>query len=341
MNRWSRFPRCLPAAKSVDIWLHEKISDLVHLGSGLETPPNNAFRARSWTLLKLACVRYYIPAYLGILRSRYDRLSFVDLFSSAGVSRYSEGGSDFVVPGSSVIAAAGAERPNGEHIGFDEIVAVDRSRENLDVLERNLRRWNFRSGTNLVTIPGDSPSEMASIGRHLSKTPKTHALVFADPDSLALPFDAIRSLVKSHDGSDLVLLHLISGAAMSNSPDVLRRMYGCDPPRSERELLSQLYADQLTSRLRGPRRKTPDLPRTVVERVRVTAGGDTGGYSYDVVFAWRKTSGLSPFSRIVESLRSKIEHVDGKDAERVLSTLAGGQSRLDDYDSERTGPTGN
>jgi three-Cys-motif partner protein len=317
----------VPPRKLPDVWLDEKLRDLVELGTGLETPGESTFLAKPWTLLKLACLRYYVPIYLNILRQRFERLAFVDLYSAAGASIYPQEDFRTIVPGSSVIAADGANRGSENALCFDELVAIDLSAENLLALERNLRRWGFDQGRNLFPIQSESTRLANVVGKHLSERPRTHALIFADADALEPPFDALKAIVKDHDAVDLVLLHLVSGAAMSNSPEALSRYYGCDPPaKPERETLSKLYVQQLEHALRPP--GGAHRP-TVVEKVRITGGSGMGGYCYDLVFAWRETKGGTPFAAAIRSLRSKVESLTGDDVRHIMSTICGSQRRLD------------
>jgi three-Cys-motif partner protein len=310
-----------------DEWLDEKLRDLVHLGAGLEAPGEGTFLAKPWTLLKLTCLRYYVPVYLNILRGRFERLAFVDLFSAAGASIYQQEDLRTVVPGSSVIAADGANHGLENALGFDELVAIDLSAENLAALERNLRKWGFDRDRNLFLIQSESARLAKVVGKHLSERPRTHALVFADADALEPPFEALRAIVKAHDAVDLVLLHLVSGAAMANSPEALSRFYGCTTPvKPDRESLSRLYVQQLEQALRP--RADPGRS-TVVEKVRITGGSGMGGYCYDLVFAWRETMGGTPFAAAIRSLRSKVESLTGDDVRHIMSTVCGSQRRLD------------
>ena len=318
--------------KPTDTWLREKVTDLLTVGRELIVPPSGSFEARSWTLLKLACVRYYVVPYLQILRAKYERLAFIDLFASAGASQYRHGDLTAIVPGSSILAALGAKDAAGNHLKFDEIVSVDRSAENLSSLEQNLARYGFRRSVNFFPVAADTTSVVQAVGQHLSETPNTHALVFADPESLEPAFDALQAMVRTHDAVDLMLLHLVSGAAMANSRRVLRRFYGCDPPaRPTRKKLSRLYVSQLAYHLRVGDTTAKPEPTTVVEPVRIEAGPGTGGYSYDLVFAWRQTGGRNPFARIIETLRTKVEKVDGQDVERVIGTMRGPQKLMDNF----------
>jgi three-Cys-motif partner protein len=331
----------VPNPKLTDDWLREKVADLVSAGKPLSAPPDFSFEARSWTLLKLACVRYYVAPYLQILRSKYPRLAFIDLFASAGVSRYRQGAFSTLIPGSSTIAAMGTTQTGGVSLRFDEIVSVDRSPANLDVLEQNLSQFGYQRGKNFFPIATDTSRIVEAVGKHLSETPGTHALIFADPEGLEPAFDAIQSLVRAHDAVDLMILHLVSGAAMSNSRPALRRFYGCEPPaKLTREGLSKLYISQIEKNLR-PSVASDVGSTTIVEPVRIEAGQGTGGYSYDLLFAWRRTSGGNSFTRIIESLRKQVEKLDGRSIEREVEAMSGSQSRLDKFYVAETGGTGN
>lgn len=316
----------MPPRKPPGEWLEAQLSALLTLGEGLEVPINGTFVAKPWTLLKLACLRYYVPIYLRILRNRYQRLAFIDLYSAAGASHYLQADSGLTIPGSSVIAAAGFDDGSGTPNRFDELVAIDLSAENLVTLARNVRPWGFEGGKNLFPIQSDSPKMAGAVGEHLSEKGGTHALVFADSDRLEPSFDALRAIVKGHDAVDLVILHLVSGAAMSNSREVLRRFYGCDPTEGfERESLSDLYVRQLE---RGLRPTVDEHPSTIVEKVRVAGGSGMGGYCYDLDFAWRRTRGDSPFTGTIATLRSKVGQLDGDDVRHVISTIRGSQRKL-------------
>jgi hypothetical protein len=138
----------LAEAKPLDRWLNEAVDHLLDLTSSGIEPPVGGFVARPWTLLKLAALHYYLPIYFNILRSRYRRLVYVDLFGGSGVSPYSDGGLTTVVPGSALVAASRRKQSAGNGC-FDEIICVEKDPARLLSLRDVLAGCGYREGVDL------------------------------------------------------------------------------------------------------------------------------------------------------------------------------------------------
>ena len=94
-------------AKPHDAWASEWLDFVLGLVPADANPPTIALSPQPWTVLKLIALACYTPMYLRILRGfGYGDIAFVDLYSAAGLSRYSKDGVSRVLPGSSLVAAS-------------------------------------------------------------------------------------------------------------------------------------------------------------------------------------------------------------------------------------------
>jgi hypothetical protein len=282
-------------------------------------------------VLKLICLDWYLPIYLQILRPKFERLVFVDLFSGAGISSIKAGSRTFALPGTTRLAANGFRPvPGGPLLRFDTILAIDRRAENLSILESTVGAMGYTPGVNLLTKVGD-PDDVVEWIRGELLTPRTHAFIVSDPEHLSPKWRTLETLVRSHSGADLAILHLVSGAARESGRasvsdadhSTLDSFYG--GRTTEGMALEDLSATYI-SMLEGIRQGQ----RTIVHRVKIHAGKRSGPYRYDLLFAVRETRTGSPWTRSFPLLVERIERFDGEKVEHVLRTMGGGQRTLDE-----------
>ena len=309
--RDGRAPGTMPKVPAAE-WLNSELDRLIGMAAGA-TPGPNPFDARSWTWLKLAVLDAYIPLYLRILRPRYQRLVFVDLFGGSGVSLYREGALTVPVPGSSIVAASyrTPTDPESDLGYFDHIVAIEKDPDRADSLRSALDARGYHDGQNCSVILGDANSRVPEI-RQILKPRETHALLFADPAGLDLHLQTLRDILRSHSGTDIFVTHLTSGAGRQLTPDAehskMTAVYGSEEWRKcgSRKDLTALYERALKGL------------RDIVFPIPVQDG--FSGYYYDLFFGVRKTSKGSGWAGAVRSIKSKVNSLTGKEVERLIRT---------------------
>lgn len=327
----------MPAKISPDSWLNKRIRELLDITQGWEVPHATAFRARPWTWLKLGVLSSYLPVYLRILRPRFKRLVFLDLFAGSGVDRYDSGGTPICVPGSSLVAASyhSAANPGARPLAFDSIVAVEKDPARARSLEAAVGRFGYVQGPNLSVLRGDCNDLTDQILDAVSGY-GTHVLLFADPEALDLHYSTLSKLLDKHPATDVFVTHLVSGSARTHSErsDKKDRFYGTHEwaGLSTRAEYADLYSRQL------------GLLREYVHALPIQA--ELNGYYYDLMFAVRATSTSSQWQSAVVNLRPKIARLSGADVELVLRTVVpraiagrrGVQQMLDSQPVQEHGP---
>jgi three-Cys-motif partner protein len=298
--------------QSPDAWLNSELNSLSSIGLPTVYNREVAFPARPWTFLKLSVLRAYIDrVYLPILRQRYRRLVFVDLFAGSGLCRYQNAGIDEMVPGSAAIGASFRQGPGTS--GFDVVVLVEKDGARLREAVEVAGQRGFTFGTNLFGIASDANVAVTNVSAHLRPS-GTHALVFADSDRLEPALDTIRRIVKSHPAVDVFVTHLNAGsargAASSESSTTRDAFYGTHDwsKESSREGLSRLYERQLGT------------IRDHVEVLHIRGGAGTGDYRYDLLFGVRETGGHAPFMNFIRSVGKKLDRLDGDAVSSCLRT---------------------
>jgi three-Cys-motif partner protein len=294
-------------------WLRKEVRELLSITAGWSDPGSEAFETKPWTWIKLAVLHSYLPYYLAILRPRYRRLVFVDLFAGSGVGRYVRAsGPALCSPGSSVVAASfrTVEPYKSRRHFFDRILSIDTNQSRLGILEEALASLGHATGPTFRAIHGDCNGRVADVIASMAPY-GTHALVFADPEGLDLYYGTLKAILDAHDATDLFVTHLVAGGARAHAVDESEKMdrfYGGPEWHqfSTRAEFSQLYA----RRLRELRDYVDVL--SVKEEI--------GGYSYDLLFGVRETSTHSEWRSVVSALRPKLEHLTGRDVKRVIET---------------------
>lgn len=303
----------MPAQKPHDKWLNEHVDALLEISQSHSTPLGPSFHARSWTWLKLAALDYYIPIYLKILRPRYQRLVFIDLFAGSGESLYTDGPLSLCAPGSSVVAASYRQRSAESGLQFDEIFCVELDPRRAAALSTSVESFGYRNGVDLRISVEDTNSQTGAIQQFLSR-PRTHALLFADPEGLDLHLSTLVSILKSHPATDVFVTHLNVGAARGQHPSspARDRVYGTGAWRRchTREDYTALYTGIL-QRLKD-----------VVISIPIRGDFDAPGYQYDLFFAVRKTSTGSDWTKSIDRLKYQIQSLSGEDVRRILRTRA-------------------
>ena len=308
--------------KPNDVWLRDRIDRLLQM-----VPPGanaaGGFSARPWTLLKLAALDLWIGLYLQIQATRFRRLVFVDLFGGSGLSPYDpREGVNLTIPGSSFVAAhrrtltsEGAQRPF-----FHQMISVDTDPNRLRALTSIVEGCGYRSGRDFFPTLASADEVASQLGRFL-RSSGTHAVLLVDPEDLDFSWASFETIVREHDGLDVIFNHLVAGASRSMSEAAKDRFYGDSGWRGlNREGLSSWFARRFGAL------------RPVYEILPIRGGVHDGSYRYDLLIGARRTRHGSPWRDSLPRLRERLEHLDADDVRHFLRT----RGRAADGSMQRT-----
>ena len=297
-------------SKPNDVWLRDRIDRLLQM-----VPPGanaaGGFSARPWTLLKLAALDVWIGLYLHIQATRFRRLVFVDLFGGSGLSPYDpREGVNLTIPGSSFVAAhRRTVTPEGDQQPFfHQLVSVDTDKIYLQALTSIVERCGYRRGQDFFPILASADEVASHLGRFL-RSSGTHAVLLVDPEDLDFSWASFETIVREHDGLDVIFNHLVAGASRSISEAAKDRFYGDHGWRGlNREGLSSWFAGRFGAL------------RPVYEVLPIRGGAHDGSYRYDLLIGARRTRHGSPWGDSLSRLRERLEHLNADDVRHVLRT---------------------
>ncbi len=297
-------------AKPNDAWLRDRIDLLLRMvPAGID--PSGGFSARPWTLLKLAALDVWIGLYLQIQFSRFQRLVFVDLFGGSGLSPYdTREGVSLTIPGSSFVAAhrRGPTSDGNQRPHFHQLVSVDTDASRLEALASAVETCGYRKGRDFFPVLSSADEVASRLGGFL-RSSGTHAVLLVDPEDLDFSWASFETIVREHDGVDVIFNHLVAGASRTVSEAAKDRFYGDSGWRGlNREELSSWFAQRFGAL------------RPVYEILPIRGGARDGSYRYDLLIGARKTRQGSPWGDSLPRLRNRLEHLDADDVRHVLRT---------------------
>ncbi|RLF07622.1 MAG: hypothetical protein DRJ60_02270 [Thermoprotei archaeon] len=172
-------------------------------------------REHYWSIKKLYCFAMFLPVFLQIGLSYFDKLIYIDTHAGPGLAKIGPEEDEFV-PGSPLIALKWPEiiaetcKPFRKiQRGFDEYVLVDKDPQVHNILHRIIN--NVAKDKEVAVINSDSNHYLPSLAKRISKEQakkRVLALLFVDPFGIIksqLSYSALSSLLGGDCKVDVVM----------------------------------------------------------------------------------------------------------------------------------------
>lgn len=314
--------------KSQADWLAEKIGFLCKSGDSfvdslvtLEYGPH--------TLLKLICIFYYAEMFAPIAKGQsarqrnYDGALYVDLFAGPGIVTIR--GTGDRIAGSPVAVTLAAMKKQAP---FDHSIFVESNAERCHALEKRLSKF-LPTGA-FTVLHGDCNREIHRVMRFIHKEwNKPILLTFVDPEGMEARWKTMELLSRGFLNVDFVV-NLTSGvsrvagklaAGMEGYKPIFEDFFGENAETilvkaSQGQPISQQYESSIKSVLGRPMGAT------------IPIKDETGHIVYQILGYTRLSLTGSPWTIGLETLRTRLEGVDGSLALSLLNVLKGRQKTL-------------
>jgi len=275
------------------------------------------------TPLKLCALKYYTEIYTMILKPDllrklgFNGKAFIDVFAGAGVSKITK--DNIKVAGSFPIAL----NYHYKDQPFDHYYGIEIDHAKCEALTQRSRR--YANEADLTLINGDSNEEIFKIMDEIDEK-KYHYLAFVDYESLkGLSWKGMKRILDSNGDLLITLInpHRTAGLAKKNTSafNTMCNLYSEEVVHKSTindSIVPNVLYDEYFNLLRVYRKNLLDIKIT-----------GSRGYNYTLLFATRETNSGSKYVRSMESLKSRIEEIDGLWVDSALSILKRGQQTLD------------
>ena len=312
-----------PAKRLMDNrdWLIKHLTPLMEMGRKVNEhdkslpvrPPT--YDKGYWTALKLITVRYYMPGYLNILAPRM-KVAYVDLFAGPGLNLI--GDPPIPVPGSPLLPWA----IEGTAHQFDSVILCEKKVEYADALENRVAEYDSSSA--VLIYQGDANDLIIQLPLILKERSIRHSLVFIDPEGLDFWFSSLEELLDSVNCDVIINFPSMGITRNLNTPNpetalTVRRFLGMNEterlPQNEEAAL-EFYRSKLAA-----------LGKDVSTEIAVRAGDSQ--FHYHLIPAVKSTRGGSPWFRILQDAKRRIERLGGDAVRIIAAQIEGKQKSID------------
>jgi three-Cys-motif partner protein len=301
-------------------WIANKLGLLnEHADSLVELEPGVTNSYSALTALKLIVLSAGVDVFSSIVPQDYDHSYYLDLFAGAGATKVED--TDFTVVGSPILA------PVMAHDHFNEYHFVDNDPEKVAALRGRL---DYIHGSTSVDLPREDcyvhkmeakkfvHDFLDDIKIETNGYSGFNAFTFIDPEGLDPPWHVTRRIAELY--GDLLIHYPESGANRNFNTEKAKQYYpsAINPENSDERVRKRGYLDGLESC------KYTDITIPI----RIDSGKSSRNYHYDLFYATRETPQGSPYKAAMQSMKRKIELLDGDDIQRVIRVLEGDTKSL-------------
>ena len=326
-------------SKSDHGWLESHLDPVLKLGDVCKKYHPDVYNDYgNHTALKLCALKYYIDVYTNILKPDLLRKigcrgkAFIDVFAGAGLSKVTDD-KKFVAGSMPIAMNFHWRKKNGtEEEPFDHYYGIEiKEKFHKALCERSLC---FKTPDKFTIILGDADEKIDLIVKDIVKN-KYHYLAFVDYEGLSgLSWASLKKLLGYNKGDVMVtvLRNMTREVGVVNSSNVseerkrdtlerLVSLYSEDVINNSYDSLGNLNSDLL---LNNYYELIKEYRENIVE---MRIKGDTG-YEYMLLYATKETSGGAPYVGAMETLKERLDRIDGNTVESVINVLRRGQSTL-------------
>jgi len=268
-----------------------------------------------WTCLKLIALKFHSDLYTTIMNKQMGRLGFdsivyVDVLAGSGLNQIRDTGS--WVAGSSVVACLAPRKKK-----YDYILAIENDANYSSALAKRL--GNLREPDTYDVVPYDATMHIDTIENLLQKR-RAHYVAFVDYEGMSgFPWVNMEKLL-GHRGDLFITFIPNIGRVWDRNWEkdrpAVAELVGEDVAYSveDREGLFPAYLQKIKR----------SRPYTVDIKIR-----SGSGYQYMLIFAAGQTTKSKPkWFGAVETLKEKLESLDGDDVVQVLEYFEGRRPKL-------------
>jgi three-Cys-motif partner protein len=263
-----------------------------------------------WTALKLILVKYYIKPYLEIL-ARKGKVAYVDLFSGPGLDLMGE----LKVPvlGSPMIPIVIKE----SKYEFSKYVFSDTNSTYIEALRKRISYYK-NMGDSIRLLNEDANEVVKKLPDLLNDI--DHAFVFVDPEGMELDWSSVCHLVNDVQ-CDLIINFPSAGITRNldnqGAKIRLKKFLGIEqeiPPNATAEWAIKIYRASLAN-----------IGKDISTEIKVRG---QGGFHYHLIPAVRRTGGGSPWFKVFQEAKERIERLSGKVLRIIADQIEGRQGSL-------------
>ena len=263
-----------------------------------------AYSPRSWALLKLSILSYYVDVYTNIIKAIFPHTYYLDIFAGPGLNTI-RNGTD-VVFGSPLIADK-IPRSNKK---FDKIILIEKKPIYAEALQKLL--------PNAIVINQDvNEGGLDTAFTKFSSTRSTPFLAFVDPEGLQNEWKTMEKLLERW--SDVIINFQISAvsrtAGLSTGSETLTKFFGTDSWKECKD--PNDYLDLYLQQIK--KYKEIAIPIKVQ---------GVGGFYYYIIVAIRRTKGNQKWINAILTAKENIEKANYRDVQRFLEIYKGEQKTL-------------
>lgn len=290
-----------PPRKDTFTWWQDSIKVLRGFeaeADGLFAKTGVAYTVGPQAICKLALFAYYVDVYTTIIKQRFPKAIYVDLFSGSGLTKIKSTGD--VVLGSAMIA----DRIPDEGKKFDKLFLVESDHESAVALRTLLPRAKvIEKDVNTVDWSQEIEPEWRDVP----------ALVVADPEGMDLHWATIKPLLERW--SDVIINFQVEGpmrvgSRAWNEPQyapAMERIYGGPMWRSVANMSGDAALELYVKGLQGYK----DIVKWAKVRGRAS-------FHYYVIFAVKKTNGTQGW---LDAIDRGIKHVNNAGPDLIENLL--------------------
>lgn len=326
-------------------WIRHKLDTLTDFADELyEINPDAVNEIGPWAPLKLFQLTVTLDMYTRVIQStpNIDRKIYFDVLAGSGV--VSLDNEDTNIIGSPLIAAILPEH------SFDELHFFEYDSDRAKALSKRLDYISFNTSIDLdrdacQVHEGDANKNVKKVVEDIRSNGGyrgTNQLSFVDNERMEINWDTMVTLSKiwgdylinfQHKGVSRELGYLNSGnttpARVETAHETLYEFVGSDQYKqctnaSELKNLYKIRLGQIGEEYNKRKNNRP-----IQEEIRVRGAG--GKYSYDMIYATRETSNGSPYVKVMNNMKSRIESMSGGDVSQIIDIMDGGATNLDQF----------
>ncbi len=305
-------------------WLRKHLFNLSIPEEEMETllaaGNNKVNELHSWAPLKLVFLKYCITLYARIITKQPEikNMYYLDLLAGSGINKIKD--KDWYFLGSPLILA----KKIYPYYKFKKMLFVEKDQAYATALEARLK---LSLEDDKFQVINKNCNDVVSDIKSNFESPY-HCLIFADPFSTQLDWKTLESLLELN--SDIILNFQTAAIPRGQMGEPFKRIFKdytraleiCKeaPQGSIRERLLELYINDIKQS--GKKRGGILIESAKVRSVR------QGGFSYDLLFITRFTSGRSPWIAAIRDAKDYIEKNSDKTVDLAMQILFEGQKTL-------------
>jgi len=304
---WDDRIKCLSRIKINDVIVSAENIYKVLVSSG---QAYNLYEKGVWTCKKLAILQYYLDIYTKIMKSRYSKLFYFDLFSGSGLIKLKS--INKCIFGSALLSIL--IPLSFSRFVFDKFYFVEISEERANTLEMIIEKLKEFLPKNIKYEVICKDMNEINYEKYMGNC--DHSLVVIDPEGIEPKWKTVSSILSNR--CDVIFTFMTSGIQRllgKNDPDItkdIEEFLGEVAVPSDVDTLIDLYI-----------RKIISMGKQEVRNIPI----DARYFKYNIIIATRKTRSGNPWLGAIDNIVPKI-NIENAVLEDIFRINFGIQSDL-------------